>query len=68
MSQQYPATKKEKLTGLWERKDKSGKTYMTGKLRDGTKLVIFPNQYKADDGERAADFVLYKEVPIDSEE
>lgn len=53
-----------KLTGLWEKKDKKGKSYFTGSLNGSARLVIFPNGFKEKDTE--PDYIAYI-VPVTQE-
>ncbi len=39
-------TNKIKLTGLWEETTKDGKSYLSGTMMPGAKLLIFPNSFK----------------------
>jgi len=38
-----------KLTGLWKNETKDKKTYLSGNLTYGTKLLIFQNKFKETD-------------------
>lgn len=52
-----------KLTGLYKQKrKKDGKTYLTGKLNYGARLLILPNEKKQADNE--PDFNVFL-VPIE---
>lgn len=42
---EHPETELVKLTGLWEGKTKNGKVYYSGKAEDGTKFMLFHNEY-----------------------
>lgn len=35
-----------KLTGLWKNTGKDGKTYLTGTVNPGAKLLVMPNTFK----------------------
>jgi len=35
-----------KLTGLWKNAGKDGKTYLSGTLNPGAKLLVMPNTFK----------------------
>lgn len=50
--------------GLWKQKTKDGKEYLSGRLPDGRRIMIFANQYKAE-GSRQPDYVLkFKEEEV----
>jgi|TARA_R100001530_G_scaffold37004_1_gene28716 hypothetical protein len=49
----------DKMCGMWENEDKNGNKYFNGKLKDGTKMVMFVNSFK--DKETSPDFYLYKD-------
>jgi len=51
----------DKMCGVWENEDKNGNKYFSGKLKDGTKLVMFSNTFK--DKETSPDYYLYKDKP-----
>ncbi|MEW6055461.1 MAG: hypothetical protein AB1540_02520 [Bdellovibrionota bacterium] len=46
-----------KLTGLWKKKDRSGKEYFVGSLSATARFVVFPNGYKSKDSE--PDYYLF---------
>ena len=57
----------DKMCGMWENKDKNGNKYFSGKLEDGTKIVMFTNTYR--DKENSPDYNLYKDVSgVDGED
>lgn len=48
-----------KITGLWKNTDKNGNSYLSGSLSPITNLLIMPNSFKKDAGDKAPDFYLY---------
>lgn len=40
-----------KLTGLWKNASKDGKTYLSGTVNSGAKLLVMPNTFKKKDSE-----------------
>jgi len=50
------ATKTKKIGVLWKRKDKPG---YSGKLDDGTSILLLPNEFKEADGPKSPDIKLF---------
>lgn len=40
-----------KLTGLWKNAGKDGKTYLSGTVNPGVKLLVIPNTFKKKDSD-----------------
>jgi len=40
-----------KLTGLWKNAGKDGKTYLSGTVNPGAKLLVMPNTFKKKDSD-----------------
>ena len=53
--------KEDELGALWIREGKSGK-FLSGKLKDGTEIVVFKNVHKKD-GEKGPDYRIYRSTP-----
>jgi hypothetical protein len=53
----------DKMCGVWENEDKNGNKYFSGKLKDGTKLVMFSNTFKDKENSTVniPDYYLYKD-------
>lgn len=51
------ANAKVKLTGLWRGETKDGEPYLSGQLSGSSKLFIYKNRHKKNDGD--PDFVAY---------
>lgn len=54
-----------KLTGLWKNTGKDGKTYLTGTVNPGAKLLVMPNTFKKKDSD--PDYYAYV-APSDKRE
>jgi len=57
---------KIKLTGLWEETSKDGKSYLSGTMMPGAKLLIFPNGFKKKPND--PDYVAYLESSKESDQ
>jgi len=51
-----------RMCGMWENKDKNGNKYFSGKLEDGTKIVMFTNTYR--DKENSVSGVDGEDLPV----
>lgn len=51
-----------KLTGLWEKKTRDGKTYFSGSLTHNSQIAIWPNQYKSKTND--PDYILFIESKV----